>query len=303
MGSDVDDALALGVVLASSEAVELVAVTTVGRGGLVRARIAASLLALAGRASIEVCVGETRPILRPREQFNWFGHEERCIAAAGVISPDSGAERIARAAREVSALEIILIGPLTNLARALMLDPGLPRRVAGITIMGGHVRQARIGDFVAEPGIDYNLCSDPEASLAVLGAGFRTTLVTADVTLATWLRERDLGELEAAGPLARELARQVRIWAPVQRQIFTDLGGTVAPDNVAYLHDPLTALSLIDDSSLRFEELRIVTGVENGVLRTREAGPGSTFGVPMRVATAVDSSAAERAIVKRLSAL
>src|SRR5215468_7489770 len=222
IGSDVDDALALALLLAAPEALELVAVTIVGRGGAVRARVAAGLLGLAGRADAEVCVGEERPLLRPQHCFNWFEHEERCVAAgpAARISSEPAPERIARAAREVPGLELVAVGPLTNLARALALDPELPRRVAALTIMGGHVREARIGDLVCRPGVDDNLCSDPEASVAVLGAGFPTTLVTADVTLATWMVERDRERLAAGGAFGRELARQVAIWTPVQRRIF-----------------------------------------------------------------------------------
>ena len=96
--------------------------------------------------------------------------------------------------------------------------------------------------FVAQPAF---LFGSTAASLdlfavgmAVLGAGFRTTLVTADVTLATWLRRRDLERMQAAGPLARELARQVALWTPVQTRVFTAAGGDLADDNVAFLHVP-----------------------------------------------------------------
>jgi len=304
IGSDVDDALALGLILAAPEALELVALTTVGRGGATRARVAASLLGLAGRRDVEVAIGAERPLLRPADRFNWFGHEERCIAPAPLapISGEPAPARIARAAREVPGLELLAVGPLTNLALALAEDPELPRRVAGLTIMGGHVREARIGPLVCAPGIDYNLCSDPEASVAVLGAGFRTTLVTADVTLRTWMTDGDLAALDAGGPLARALADQVRLWRPVQRRIFTEVfGGTLAPDNAAFLHDPLTALALIDAAPLRFESLRIVATVAEGTLRTHEVGAALPMGVPMRVATGVDAPAAARAIVGRLA--
>jgi inosine-uridine nucleoside N-ribohydrolase len=167
--------------------------------------------------------------------------------------------------------------------------------------MGGHIREVRIGDFLCAPGIDYNLCSDPEASVAVLGAGFRTTLVTADVTLSTWLTMSDVEKLAAAGPLARELARQIRIWEPVQRKLFTGMGGTVAPDNAAFLHDPLTALALIDATPLSFESLRIATTIEGGVLRTHELPAGAGLGAELQVATAVDASRAARAIVDRIA--
>ena len=303
IGSDVDDALALGLVLASPGDLELVAVTTLARDVRVRARIAARLLGLAGRAGVDVCAGEAAPLLRPMEKsFGWWGHEVLCAGDVETpISPEPAPERIVRAAREVPGLELVAVGPLTNVARALALDPELPRRVRGITIMGGHIRRVAIGDRVCDPGIDYNLCSDPEASVAVLGAGFRTTLVSADVTLQTWLRASDLARFAGAGPVARDLAAQVGLWTPVQRKIFVDsLGGTLAPDNVAFLHDPLTVLALLDERPLGFEELRIVVTIERGVLRTLEVDPGLGIGAPMRVATRVDAEAARALVLERL---
>lgn len=304
IASDVDDALALALVLSAPDLLDLVAVTTVGRNAELRAKVAAGLLGLAGREDVEVCAGEIRPVLRGPDRFNWFDHEERCLVSgpAPKLSSESAPERIVRAARETEGLEVVLVGPLTNMARALALDPELPKRVGGITVMGGHIREVRIGGFVCAPGIDYNLCSDPEATLAVLGAGFRTTLVTADVTLSTWLRSADLERLEAAGALGRALAEQVRLWAPVQHKTFTGIGGTLEPDNVAFLHDPLTVLALLDASSLGFETLRIVPTLESGVLRTLEAAASLGIGNEMQVATRVDAPAAERAIVERLLA-
>jgi len=207
IGSDVDDALALGLMLMAPEALDLVAVTTVSRDAAVRARVAAGLLGLGGRGDVEVCIGEARPILRGENRFVWFGHEERCIVEgpAASITAEPASERIVRAARETRALELLAVGPLTNVARALALDPELPERLAGLTIMGGQVRGERIGRQQGGPSFEYNLCSDPEATVAVLGAGFRTTLVTADVTLSTWLRDADVEQLAAAGPLARAL--------------------------------------------------------------------------------------------------
>ncbi len=302
IGSDVDDALALGLILACPESLELAAVTTVAGDTALRARIAAGLLGLAGRGDVEVCRGAAGPLLRSSQRFASFGHEEKCLPGGpnGSISDEPAPERIVRAAREIRDLELVLIGPMTNLALALALDPELPARVAGLTIMGGHIREARIGDHRCAPGIDYNLCSDPEASVAVLGAGFATTLVTADVTLRTWLRREDLARMDAAGPVARVLADQVRIWAPVQREIFTGLGGTLARENVAFLHDPLTVLVLIDPAPLGFEALSVGPTIERGVLRTHEVDASAGIGHSMRVATSVDADAARTAIIDRL---
>jgi len=300
IGSDVDDVLALGLLLASPELAP-VAVTTVAREAPRRARLAAGLVELARRKDVDVCAGVSDAVLR-LDRSAW-GRNEEAMQARGPLaeaSVEPAAERIVRATHEVPDLEVVAIGPLTNLAHALARDPELPRRVAGLTIMGGHIREVRIGEHLCRPGIDYNLCSDPEAAVAVLGAGFPTTLVSADVTLQVWMRESDRERLAAAGPLARALADHVRIWTPTQREIFTGLGGTLAPDNAAFLHDPLTVWSLVDPSPLRFEDLHIVPTIQDGVLRTLEVDPASGLGAPMRVATAVDAEAARDAILERL---
>jgi inosine-uridine nucleoside N-ribohydrolase len=190
---------------------------------------------------------------------------------------------------------------LTNLAHAVALDPKLPSRVARLSIMGGHVRRVAIGDYVCPPGIDYNLCSDPEAAMTVLGAGFATRLVTADVTLQVWMTEAQRAQLAASPrPLPQLLARLVARWTPRQIEIFTGLGGTLAPDNAAFLHDPLAALSLIDASPLGFERLHILPTIQRGVLRTLEVSAASGLGAEMEVATTVDAEQARDAIVERL---
>lgn len=301
IGSDVDDVLALGLILASPDALSLEAVTTVCGDTELRGRIATGLLAQAGRSDVDVCAGAQVPLLRNANRLAWYGHEDRCVVAGGApVSDEPAAERIVRASKEIPDLDIVAIGPLTNIAHAIALDPDLPSRVGALTIMGGHIRKVMIGTLECPYGIDYNMCSDPEATVAVLGAGFDTTLVSADVTLETWMNSRDLEALEQGGKLARTLAAQVRIWSPVQRALFTGIGGTMAEDNEAYLHDPLTVQALIDPTALHFETLRIIPTIEAGVLRTLEAPLGSRLGAQMQVATGVDARMAAGQIAARL---
>lgn len=302
LGSDVDDAIALGVALACPREIDLVALTTVAADSQGRARAAARMLGLAGRTDVVVHPGAEAALAR-RGAFVWRDIETKGYPDGpdAQISDEPAPERIVRAANEVEGLEITAIGPMTNLAHALGIDPELPKKVKRLTIMGGHVRQVRIGDYVCPPGIDYNLCSDPESSVMVLGAGFETRLVTADVTLQCWFRTQDIERLEQApGPIARLVAKLVRIWTPFQHKIFTAIGGTLAPDNAAYLHDPITLLSLVDPSALEFERLRIVPTIENGVMRTLEVDPSLGIGAEMEVATAVDPARVRDAIMERL---
>ena len=188
----------------------------------------------------------------------------------------------------------------TSRARSRSI-PSFRSRVAGLTVMGGHVREVRIGELRVRARDRLQ----PLLGSRGLGGGARRRLPhhaghgrRHALDLAD--HGRRANGSPRAGPLARALAAQIRIWEPVQRRIFTGMGGTLAPDNAAFLHDPLTVLALIDASPLRFESLRIATTIERGVLRTHELpGRGARRGDARR--DAVDPARAARAIVDRLA--
>lgn len=290
IGTDVDDALALALALASPE-LELVAITTVAGDTTVRARIAARLLALAGRRDVPVHAGSARSLATPGG-FAWFGHEGQGVldGTPDAIAGEPAVDALLRLFPEDGALELVAIGPLTNLAVALERDPTFACRVSRLTVMGGWLRGAIIGGTTLPPSVDYNLCSDAVAAARVLSAGIPTRLVSADATVQVWLTDADVAGLERAGsPLQRVLARAVRIWAPVQQRLFTGLGAPLAPDNAAFLHDPLALAAVHDESFCTMEELAIEPGVVDGVFRSlvRIGGAPGTF--PLRCATAVDA--------------
>ena len=143
IGTDVDDALALALALASPE-LELVAVTTVSGDTTLRARIAARLLALAGRTDVPVHAGCAEP-LGGTAGFAWFGHEGDGILdrSRDAVAPEPAVDALLRLFREQDGLELVTIGPLTNVAVALERDPGLAGRIARLTAMGGWLRGVR----------------------------------------------------------------------------------------------------------------------------------------------------------------
>jgi len=303
MGSDADDALCLALALAAPE-LELVAVTCVGRESRLRARIARKLLELAGCQHVPVYAGCRVPLLAGNG-FNWFGHEGLGILEPGVEPPIERAHAV-DALLELSerrpGLDVCTVGPLTNLALALAKDPDFAARVGRLTIMGGHVRRAEYRGRVFPFGVDYNLCSDPHASLLVLRSGIPTRLVTADVTLQTWLRAADVEALEKSGsPLCAAIARAVRIWTPAQRRLL-DPAPRDAFDNAAFLHDPLALACAYDESFCAFETLEIEPCIEGGVFRTIERAEPSEQTFPMRCATSVDAGRIRAHFLERVLA-
>lgn len=301
MGSDADDALCLALALAAPE-LELLAVTCVGRESRLRASIARKLVELAGRPHVPVYAGCRVPLLGGAG-YNWFGHEGHGILEPGVepeIQRAHAVDALLELSQRRPGLEIAAVGPLTNLALALAKDPDFAARVSRLTVMGGHLREVSYRGRVFPFGVDYNLCSDADASLVVLRSGIPIRLVTADVTLRTWLRESDVRELEkSASPLNGALARAVRIWTPVQRELL-DPEPRDAFDNAAFLHDPLTLACVYDESFCRFETLEVEPAIENGVLRTLERAAPSESTLPMRCATAVDAERFRSHFMERL---
>lgn len=300
MGTDVDDALCLALALASPE-IELVAITTVAGDTQLRGRIARRLLDLAGRPDVPVFAGEGKA-RSGTDSFFWHGGEGEGILEPGArveIAAEPATAAIARLLRAQDDLEVVAVGPLTNLAAVLDADPALATRIPCLTIMGGHLRRIAYGAHVFAPGVDYNLCSDPEAALRTLRAAIPTRLVTGDVTLQTWIGPEDLARIGAVGtPFHRAIERAVRHWTPIQRQVFAGLGARIGDDNAAFLHDPLALACVHDESFCEFADLPVAAAIEDGVFRTLEGGAASPR--VMRCAVGVDAARFRAHFVRRL---
>ena len=174
IGSDVDDALCLALGLAAPE-LELVALTSVGREAKTRARVASKLLQLARRDDIPVHAGCRVPLVGGKG-FNWFGTEPEGLEP-GIdppVEPQHAVDALGDLFSQHDDLEIVAIGPLTNIALALAKDPDVASRIRCLTVMGGHLRTAAYGGHTFAPGVDYNLCSDPHATYLVLRSGIPT---------------------------------------------------------------------------------------------------------------------------------
>lgn len=233
----VDDALALAYLLASPE-VQLVGIGSVSGNvsALDGARNALDLLGLVGRSGIPVAVGAAHP------HTGWFAggapHIHGHTGIGNVALPtsaerpvaESAAELLVRLAREHPGLEVVAIGPLTNLALALRLDPQLPARVSSVTVMGG----AALVPGNLTPVAEANIGNDPEAAAEVLAAPWSVTLVPMDVTMEAVLEESDrTALLGSPGPLAQTLGAVLDLY-------FEFYLGTYGRRCCA-VHDPLAA--------------------------------------------------------------
>jgi purine nucleosidase len=286
IATDVDDLLALALVLASPE-LHLRGVTCVYGDVELRARYAARLLALAGRTDIPVMAGARRPLLNKRPIF-WVGHEGSGVLHTGEpisYSAEDAVDFIVRMAHaHPDGIHLVAIAPLTNIALALIRDPRLPLR--HITLMGGVIRSPNRLDL---PFAEHNIACDPEAAHRVFASGLPITIVPLDLTTQVRLTRAGEQRLRTAGSaFQRTVAEQVAAYP-----FFAAHGYT-------FVHDPLAVASIIDPTLI--ETQRVAVQVELGGeysagVTLMRADPDS----PVAVGTAVDAARFEALLIERLA--
>lgn len=278
-----DDALALAYAVASP-GIELIAVTTVAGNVDVTKTTANTLSVLdwLGAAHVPVHRGASRPLLRPHRDASYF-HDEGGLGGAQLptstrpVGADKGPAALIRLARQrPGELTLVALGPLTNLAIALNVEPDLPELLNSVVVMGG----AYTVPGNTTPAAEFNILVDPEAADQVFSAPFSNlTAVGLDVTEQVVLTRDDWDAVNQAA----SLPRPVNLFREVGRTAFAKQGLVQFA-----LHDPLSVAVAISPNliGIRALEIAVETG-EPELGRTRIAGPGN-----VRVAVSVDSQRA-----------
>lgn len=182
----VDDAMALYYALAHPGIDVIGITTTFGNVWVEQASAnALYLCALAGR-SIPVAQGADRPMVKTAEPPPDFIHGADGLGnlphrqpCNGRVDPRHAARFMVEMARQhPGEITLVAVGPLSNLAAALQLDPELPQLVREVVLMGGTVIESGNVSPVAEA----NIWNDPHAADRVFTAGWDLTMVGLDVT-------------------------------------------------------------------------------------------------------------------------
>jgi len=279
----IDDALALALAV-QSPVCDLVAVTTLAGNADVERTTANTLSVLDwfGAAEVSVHRGASRPLIRPRHGAAYFhgldglGNADLPPSSRSVAAARGPAAIVQLANARPNELTLVCVGPLTNLAIALNVEPNLPRLLHAVVVMGGAYRVA--GNVT--PHAEFNIFEDPEAAEQVMAAPFANlTLVGLDVTHQTSLPISVWEQLTAPDVIkANDNAGQ--LVAKVCHEAFTTRGL-----KEFHLHDPLALGVALDPTLLLTEQVTVsvdLSGAERG--RTRIDGAGST-----NVGTAVNA--------------
>ncbi len=204
----VDDAVAMLLALASPDEIEVVGITTVaGNVSLAHTtRNALRLCALATRPDIPVYAGCERPIL-PSGRNPGGVHGTDGLGDIGL--PDASVAPQARHAVDFiietvlsapGAITLCPIGPMTNVALALLKAPAIAPQIKQIVFMGG----AAFCPGNSTPEAEFNVWFDPHAAEVVLSAGVPLVMFGLDVTRHARIDAERLQRLGSRpGPVAQ----------------------------------------------------------------------------------------------------
>lgn len=305
----IDDALAL-MYLASVPDVEIVAVTTTHGNCTTEAATANARLVLdtCGLRHVPVIGGLSAPLVGSLSTA-WFVHGRDGLGDCGLAPPPAPPAEPGQTAvealrdlagRHAGELDLIALGPLTNLGAAARAEPGVLGGFRSVVVMGG--AGPRLPDGAADPtrGVgDPNTYHDAEAArLVAAERDARVTLVGVDVTMNVTAGPEHLDRLAAAPtPHGRMAARFV--------QFYVDFYERQYGRRMLALHDPIAAMVAVapDAIAASFIEGRAVVEGARGQERCLivPAGPGDRItravaGCDGAVAAEIMSAALERPV-------
>lgn len=270
----IDDAMAILFAFGAAE-IEVLGLTTVfGNVSAERATLNALTLSQWAGKPVPVAKGAETPLMMEPRQHADYVHGQDGFGNIGW--PEATCERDIRSAPHfivdtVNAnpgeVTLVALGPLTNLALALELDPDIAGKVKEVVLMGGAVHETGNVSPVAEA----NLINDPHAGDAVFGADWPVTMIGLDVTHQVLLKAGVLERIEAANPEQGGFLNKAA-------QHYFDFYREAMGIDGCYFHDAATIAYVLDPSlfGCRHGAIRVATdGLAIG--QTMMAPEGRTF--------------------------
>jgi purine nucleosidase len=276
-GSDIDDGFALALALADP-GISVDVVTSVGGNSdvVTSTRLTRELLAVLGRTDVPVVQGAP-------------------------VDDAAAAEIVRRVRAEPGVLTIVAIGPLTNVARALALDPTVARDVREIVVMGGvFLEQTNVA---AMPG-EYNFWCDPDAAQAVMESGASLRLVGLDVTRRVRLTRADAEALADGGEFGRRASQHTLGWIDFQERVKPR---EAIEQGSCALHDPLAVAVVTRPDLVTWTDAHVAVETHGRFTRGVAVADLLMWENPplpnCRIATAVDADKFRMLFVERMAGL
>lgn len=243
-----DDTIALIMALVSDK-LDVKAITTVA-GNQTAEKTAVNGLKIVSflDKAVPVARGAEKPIMRP---LVTAGHVHGESGMAHVELPEAKIEYLNTKAWDLfyemsikndEKIHLITLGPLSNVAIALMKYPNLKDGISRITMMGGSM-----GYGNDTPAAEYNIFADPEAAKIVFESGIPITMVGLDCTHKAWLTK---SEIESMG----DSSKKNGVW--LAKEMMQHIHEFASRFNFegAIMHDPSAIAAVIDPTLIQTED-------------------------------------------------
>uniref|UniRef100_A0A0D9Z947 uridine nucleosidase n=1 Tax=Oryza glumipatula TaxID=40148 RepID=A0A0D9Z947_9ORYZ len=301
----IDDAMAIFVALRSPE-VELLGLTTIFGNvyTTLATRNALHLLEAVGRTDIPVAEGSHKAT---KLRIASFVHGSDGLGNQNFPPPtgkkpldqSAAAFLVEQANLYPGQVTVVALGPLTNLALAIELDPSFPKKIGQIVILGG----AYSVNGNVNPAAEANIFGDPDAADIVFTSGADILAVGINITHQVVLSDADREKLEQSdSKYARYLSKILGLYYDYHKDAYFIKG--------VYLHDPATLIAAVDPSLMTYTEgvVRVQTdGITKGLTvfdttKKRYGEITAWTGKPtVKVAVTVDAPAVVEMIMQRLT--
>ena len=292
-----DDAAAI-VVAARSPEIELVGITCVAGNVEVEKTTANALkvCGLAGLRAVPVCKGMAQPLLTDlltaehvhgKSGLDGVEFPPTDLKAQPMHAVDFLIEQICALPKEIT---LIPIGPLTNIAMAILREPRLAELTKQIVLMGGAMGMGNV-----TPSAEFNIYADPEAARIVFNSGIPITMIGLDVTHRVLVSPEIIEQIRQNGtPLAHTFAA-----------LFSWYNASVNAlrGEFAAMHDPCAVAAVCDPSLIETELMRVDIETRGEFTRGRTVcargfSAGRTPNV--RVAVGINAQRAWKMLIGRL---
>jgi inosine-uridine nucleoside N-ribohydrolase len=264
IGTDIDDAFALALIIHSPE-LQLLGVTTVSGDTAARARLAAKFLWEAGGKwrQVPVVAGVPGPA-QPIEQTHWADD----FAGPQILQESAVDFLRGQFHRRPGEITLIAIGELSNVAALLKADPLVAKKIKRIALMGGSIARGYAPGSNPEP--EWNIKSNPAAARAVFTSGIPILMAPLDVTAMLQLDVAARRRIFNQGtPVTNALAALYHLWK----------------NETPTLFDPMAVALVIDPNLCQTQALAIEVG-DQGFTRIAPGRPANaTVGMHTNPAT------------------
>ena len=242
----------------------------------------ALVLAELARQKIPVAAGADKPLVQIANRVSGHVHGNQGFGdmppqfPKGAAIAETAAEFICRMVN-AHPHEIVLcpIGPLTNIAHALTLDPTIADKVKAVVIMGGGLERGNVTEFA-----EANIWNDPHAADAVFAAGWDITMVGLDVTSQVVCSAADFKRIAANAPrLGGFLNQAVQFYL----RFYEERHGVPG----CHMHDP-TAVIAITNPELFTIEMHALEVIVAGARVGQTVRSAQAARKPVKVSLGVD---------------